>query len=143
MVSFPPVSPQRPYTPPSLHPYAPHAQPISFFLILSPAQYWVTTTTTNNNNNSDNDLLSEDFESKRRQVRQTLLTSHRSERAASHTHALVIALQYPNYPYVACKTCSIWLLSFTLCNILNIQEIMSCSNPFFAICGETQRKNES
>ena len=36
MVSFPPVSPQRPYTPPSPHPYAPHAQPISFFLILSP-----------------------------------------------------------------------------------------------------------
>ena len=26
---------------PSPHPYAPHAQPISFFLILSPAQYWV------------------------------------------------------------------------------------------------------
>ena len=31
------------YTP-SLHPYAPHAQPISFFLILSPAQYWVRST---------------------------------------------------------------------------------------------------
>ena len=29
--SFPPVSPPRPYTPPSPHPYAPHAQPISFF----------------------------------------------------------------------------------------------------------------
>ena len=29
------------YTPPSPHPYAPHAQPISFFSILSPAQYWV------------------------------------------------------------------------------------------------------
>ena len=28
-------------TPPSPHPYAPHAQPISFFSILSPAQYWV------------------------------------------------------------------------------------------------------
>ena len=28
MVSFPPVSPPRPYTPPSPHPYAPHAQPI-------------------------------------------------------------------------------------------------------------------
>ena len=28
------------YTP-SPHPYAPHAQPISFFSILSPAQYWV------------------------------------------------------------------------------------------------------
>ena len=26
--SFPPVSPPRPYTPPSPHPYAPHAQPI-------------------------------------------------------------------------------------------------------------------
>ena len=33
--------PPRPYTPPSPHPYAPHAQPISFFSILSPAQYWV------------------------------------------------------------------------------------------------------
>ena len=31
------------YTP-SPHPYAPHAQPISFFSILSPAQYWVTST---------------------------------------------------------------------------------------------------
>ena len=29
------------YTPPSAHLYAPHAQPISFFSILSPAQYWV------------------------------------------------------------------------------------------------------
>ena len=28
------------YTP-FTHPYAPHAQPISFFSILSPAQYWV------------------------------------------------------------------------------------------------------
>jgi len=28
------------YTP-SPHPYVPHAQPISFFSILSPAQYWV------------------------------------------------------------------------------------------------------
>ena len=44
MVSFPPVSPPRPYTPPSPHPYAPHAQPISFFSILSPAQYWVSST---------------------------------------------------------------------------------------------------
>ena len=26
------------------HPYAPHAQPISFFSILSPAQYWVRST---------------------------------------------------------------------------------------------------
>ena len=39
--SLPPVSPPRPYTPPSPHPYAPHAQPISFFSVLSPAQYWV------------------------------------------------------------------------------------------------------
>jgi hypothetical protein len=38
---FPPA---RPYTPPSHHPYAPHDQPISFFLILSPAQYWVGST---------------------------------------------------------------------------------------------------
>ena len=29
---------------PSPHPYAPHAQPISFFSILSPAQYWVSGT---------------------------------------------------------------------------------------------------
>ena len=42
--TFPPVSPPRPYTPPSPHPYAPHAQPISFFSILSPAQYWVRST---------------------------------------------------------------------------------------------------
>ena len=41
MVSFPPVSPPRPYTPPSPHPYAPYAQPNSFFSILSPAQYWL------------------------------------------------------------------------------------------------------
>ena len=44
MVSFPPVSPPRPFTPPSPHPYAPHAQPISFFSIVSPAQYWVSST---------------------------------------------------------------------------------------------------
>ena len=31
------------YTP-SPHPYAPHPQPISFFSILSPAQYWVSST---------------------------------------------------------------------------------------------------
>ena len=31
------------YTP-SPHPYAPHAQPISFFSILSPARYWVRST---------------------------------------------------------------------------------------------------
>jgi hypothetical protein len=42
--SFPPVSPPRPYTLPSPDPYAQHAQPISFFLILSPAQYWVRST---------------------------------------------------------------------------------------------------
>jgi len=30
VVSFPPVSPPRPYTPLSPRPYAPHAQPISF-----------------------------------------------------------------------------------------------------------------
>ena len=36
--------PPRPYTPPSPHPYAPHALPISFFSILSPAQYWVRRT---------------------------------------------------------------------------------------------------
>ena len=29
---------------PSPHPYAPHAQPVSFFSILSPAQYWVRST---------------------------------------------------------------------------------------------------
>ena len=44
VVSFPWVSPPRPYTSPSPHPYAPHAQPISFFSILSPAQYWVSST---------------------------------------------------------------------------------------------------
>ena len=32
------------YTPLSPHPYAPHAQPITFFSILSPAQYWVSST---------------------------------------------------------------------------------------------------
>ena len=35
---------QDPIHPPSPHPYAPHAQPISFFSILSPAQYWVRST---------------------------------------------------------------------------------------------------
>ena len=29
---------------PSPHPYGPHVQPISFFSILSPAQYWVRST---------------------------------------------------------------------------------------------------
>ena len=42
--SFPPVSPPRPYTPSSPHPYVPHAQLTSFFSILSPAQYWVRST---------------------------------------------------------------------------------------------------
>ena len=41
---FPSGFPARPYTPNSPHPYAPHAQPISFFSILSPAQYWVSST---------------------------------------------------------------------------------------------------
>ena len=41
---FPPVSPPGPYTPPSPPPYEPHAQPITFFSILSPAQYWVRST---------------------------------------------------------------------------------------------------
>ena len=44
MVSFPPVSPPRPYTPPSPHPYASHAQPTWFFSILSSPQYWVRST---------------------------------------------------------------------------------------------------
>ena len=34
------------YPPPTPHPYASHAQPISFFSILSPAQYWVRSTIT-------------------------------------------------------------------------------------------------
>jgi len=32
--SFPPVSPSKPYTPLSPHPYAPHAQPINMFRAL-------------------------------------------------------------------------------------------------------------
>ena len=44
MVFFPPVSPSTPYIPPSRHRYVPRAQPISFFSILSPAQYWVRST---------------------------------------------------------------------------------------------------
>ena len=44
MVSFPPVSPTKTLYTPSPHPYAPHAQPISFFSILSPARYWVSST---------------------------------------------------------------------------------------------------
>ena len=38
---FPSGFPTRPYTPPSPPLSSPHAQPISFFSILSPAQYWV------------------------------------------------------------------------------------------------------
>ena len=38
------LSPRRPYTPPSPHRYAKNAQSISFFSILSPAQYWVRCT---------------------------------------------------------------------------------------------------
>ena len=38
---FPPGFPTKTLYAPSPHPYAPHAQPISFFSILSPAQYWV------------------------------------------------------------------------------------------------------
>ena len=43
-VSFPPISTPRTYTHPFPHPYAPHAQPISFFSILSPEKYWVRST---------------------------------------------------------------------------------------------------
>jgi len=41
---FPSGFPSKTLFTPSLHPYAPHAQPISFFSILSPAQYWVRST---------------------------------------------------------------------------------------------------
>ena len=41
---FPSGFPTKTLSPPSPHPYAPHAQPISFFSILSPAQYWVRIT---------------------------------------------------------------------------------------------------
>ena len=44
VVSFPPVSPTKTLYTPTPHPYAPHVQPISFFSILSPAQYWVRST---------------------------------------------------------------------------------------------------
>ena len=44
VVSFPQVSPPKPCTHLSPPPYALHAPPISFFLILSPAQYWMRTT---------------------------------------------------------------------------------------------------
>ena len=41
-LQFPHQDPIHP--PPSPHPYMSHAQPISFFSILSPAQYWVRST---------------------------------------------------------------------------------------------------
>jgi hypothetical protein len=41
---FPSGFPAKTLYAPSPHPYAPHAQPISFFSILSPAQYWVRST---------------------------------------------------------------------------------------------------
>ena len=44
VVSFLRVSPPKPYMHSSSHPYEPHAQPNSFFSILSPAQYWVRST---------------------------------------------------------------------------------------------------
>ena len=39
---FPSGFPTKTLYTPSPHPYAPHAQPISFFSILSPARYWVS-----------------------------------------------------------------------------------------------------
>ena len=42
--SFLQVSPPKPCAHLSLPPYVPHAPPISFFSILSPAQYWVRST---------------------------------------------------------------------------------------------------
>jgi len=41
---FPSDFPTKTLYTPSPHPYASHAQPISFFSILSPAQYWVRST---------------------------------------------------------------------------------------------------
>ena len=41
---FPSGFPTKNLYTPSPHPYAPHAQPISFFSILSAAQYWVRST---------------------------------------------------------------------------------------------------
>ena len=41
---FPSGFPNKTLYTPSPHPYTPHAQPISFFSILSPAQYWVRST---------------------------------------------------------------------------------------------------
>jgi len=39
---FPSDFPTKTLYTPSPHPYAPHAQPVSFFSILSPAQYWAS-----------------------------------------------------------------------------------------------------
>jgi hypothetical protein len=44
MVSFPQASPPTPRAQLSPPPYTPHTQPISFFLILPPAQFWVRST---------------------------------------------------------------------------------------------------
>ena len=44
VVSFPQISPPKPCAHLSLPPYVPHAPPISFFSILSPAQYWMRST---------------------------------------------------------------------------------------------------
>jgi len=41
---FPSGFPSKTLYTPSPHPYAPHAQPISSFSSLSPAQYWVSST---------------------------------------------------------------------------------------------------
>ena len=41
---YPSGFPNKTLYTPCPHPYAPFAQPISFFSILSPAQYWVTST---------------------------------------------------------------------------------------------------
>ena len=41
---FPSGFPTKTLYTPSPHPYAPYTQPISFFSILSPAQYWVRST---------------------------------------------------------------------------------------------------
>jgi hypothetical protein len=41
---FPSGFPTKTLYTPSPHPYAPHAHPISFFSILSPARYWVRST---------------------------------------------------------------------------------------------------
>ena len=44
VVSFPQVSPPKPWIHLSCPPYVLHAQPISFFSIQSPQQYWVSST---------------------------------------------------------------------------------------------------